>query len=109
MANFIFLQVAKRPLKDTELLHIARLLLLLEYIVKHLYDAPSALLAQVRWNLFGNAVSEPPPASDAAAAAAAATAARLYCRWKDIEDNYRKHGPQVNLLKLLFSYFNNIL
>lgn len=71
-----------------------------------MYDAPSALLAQVRWNLFGNAVSEPPPASDAAAAAAAATAARLYCRWKDIEDNYRKHGPQVKIyLKLFFSNY----
>lgn len=39
---------ASSPARDTQLLHLARLLLLLEYLVKHLYDAPSYLLEQVR-------------------------------------------------------------
>lgn len=38
---------ASAPPRDTQLLHLARLLLLLEYLVKHLYDAPPYLLEQV--------------------------------------------------------------
>lgn len=40
-------EVARGPLKDSQLLHLSRLLLLLDYIMKHLYDAPSTLLEQV--------------------------------------------------------------
>lgn len=38
---------ASSPPKDTQLLHLSRLLLMLEYLVKHLYDAPPYLLEQV--------------------------------------------------------------
>lgn len=38
----------KNPMKDSQLLHLSRLLLLLEYLMKHLYDAPPSLLEQVR-------------------------------------------------------------
>lgn len=40
-------EAVKTPMKDSQLLHLSRLLLLLEYMMKHLYDAPPALLEQV--------------------------------------------------------------
>lgn len=40
-------EAIKTPMKDSQLLHLSRLLLLLEYMMKHLYDAPPALLEQV--------------------------------------------------------------
>jgi len=39
------------PLRESQLLHLARLLLLLEYFMKHLYDAPPVLLDQVSASL----------------------------------------------------------
>lgn len=41
-------EAIKSPMKDSQLLHLSRLLLFLEYMVKYLYDAPSSLLEQVR-------------------------------------------------------------
>lgn len=35
------------PLKESQLLHLSRILLFLDYLVKHLYDPPPALLEQV--------------------------------------------------------------
>lgn len=40
-------EAVKTPMKDSQLLHLSRLLLLLEYMMKHLYGAPPALLEQV--------------------------------------------------------------
>ncbi|KAG8222860.1 hypothetical protein J437_LFUL003505 [Ladona fulva] len=39
-------------MKESQLLHLSRLLLLFEYLMRHLYDAPASLFEQVRWNLF---------------------------------------------------------
>jgi E3 ubiquitin-protein ligase UBR4 len=39
--------VVSQPMRDSQFLHLSRLLLLLEYLMKHLYDAPPALLEQV--------------------------------------------------------------
>lgn len=41
-------EAVKTPMKDYQLLHLSRLLLLLEYLMEHLYDAPPTLLEQVR-------------------------------------------------------------
>lgn len=41
-------EAVKMPMKDSQLLHLSRLLLLLEYMMKHLYDAHPVLLEQVR-------------------------------------------------------------
>lgn len=41
-------EAVKAPMKDSQLLHLSRLLLLLEYMMKHLYDAHPVLLEQVR-------------------------------------------------------------
>lgn len=40
-------EVARGPLQDSQLLHLSRLLLLFDYVMKHLYDAPAILLEQV--------------------------------------------------------------
>lgn len=45
-------EVARGALKDSQLLHMSRLLLLLDYIMKHLYDAPPTLLEQVSFNIW---------------------------------------------------------
>ncbi|KAK3907858.1 E3 ubiquitin-protein ligase UBR4, partial [Frankliniella fusca] len=82
---------ASSPPKDTQLLHLARLLLLLEYLVKHLYDAPAYLLEQVQWNLF-SATSLDADTSDNKDGSRLAS--RIYVAWSDIENNYRKFGPQ---------------
>lgn len=42
-------EAVKMPMKDSQLLHLSRLLLLLEYMMKHLYDAHPVLLEQVRY------------------------------------------------------------
>ncbi|XP_046403829.1 E3 ubiquitin-protein ligase UBR4 isoform X2 [Ischnura elegans] len=39
-------------MKESQLLHLSRLLLLFEYLMRHLYDAPASLFEQVQWNLF---------------------------------------------------------
>lgn len=45
-------EVAKNILKESQLLHMSRLLLLFDYIMKHLYDAPTVLLEQVSFFFF---------------------------------------------------------
>jgi E3 ubiquitin-protein ligase UBR4 len=42
----------EKPLKDHQIILLSRLLLFLEYLMKHLYNSPTVLLEQVRWNLF---------------------------------------------------------
>ncbi|KAJ8682718.1 hypothetical protein QAD02_018510 [Eretmocerus hayati] len=81
-------EAIKSPMKDSQILHLSRLLLLLEYMMKHLYDAPSSLLEQVQWNLFSatSLVSDTKEGNK--------QASRIYTPWKEIEDNYRKFGPQ---------------
>ncbi|XP_012287187.1 E3 ubiquitin-protein ligase UBR4 isoform X2 [Orussus abietinus] len=81
-------EAVKSPMKDFQLLHLSRILLLLEYMMKHLYDAPPSLLEQVQWNLFSatSLVSDAKEGNK--------QASRVYTPWKEIEDNYRKFGPQ---------------
>lgn len=73
-------------LKDSQLLHLSRLLLLLDYIMKHLYDAPPTLLEQIHWNLFvsTNLMTDQDKKES--------NVARMFTPWFDLEDNYRKHA-----------------
>lgn len=43
------------PLRDAQLVLLARVLLLLEYLIKNLYDAPASMLEQIQWNLLASA------------------------------------------------------
>ncbi|KAB0801611.1 hypothetical protein PPYR_03797 [Photinus pyralis] len=76
-------EVARGPLKDAQLLHLSRLLLLFDYIMKHLYDAPPLLLEQIQWNLFYSTNLNTDKDKDN-------NMSRMYTPWKEIEDNYRK-------------------
>ncbi|XP_044730066.1 E3 ubiquitin-protein ligase UBR4 isoform X3 [Chrysoperla carnea] len=75
-------------LRDIQLLHLSRLLLLLEYAVRHLYDAPASLLQQIQWNLFISTGLIPSEQEKDLTKAPS----RQYAPWKSIEDNYRKIG-----------------
>ncbi|KAL0119215.1 hypothetical protein PUN28_009656 [Cardiocondyla obscurior] len=81
-------EAVKTPMKDSQLLHLSRLLLLLEYMMKHLYDAHPVLLEQVQWNLF-SATSLVCDTKDGSK-----QTARAFTPWVEIEDNYRKYGSQ---------------
>lgn len=74
------------PMRDSQLLHLSRLLLLFDYIMKHLYDAPTSLLEQIHWNLF-YATNLHAPAADKDKEN---NMTRMFTAWQDIEDNYRK-------------------
>ncbi|CAH1990557.1 unnamed protein product [Acanthoscelides obtectus] len=77
-------EVARGPLKGTQLLHLSRLLLLFDYIMKHLYDAPTSLLEQIQWNLFY--ATNLNTNKDVAAK----SMTKMYTAWQDIEVHYRK-------------------
>ncbi|XP_039287887.1 protein purity of essence [Nilaparvata lugens] len=74
-------------LRETQILCLSRLLLLMDYIMKYLYDAPLAFVRLVQWNLFSatSMVTDPNEGR---------IESRVFYPWKDIEDNYRKLGPQ---------------
>lgn len=68
-------------MRESQILHLSRLLLLLDYLVKHLYDAPAALLEQVQWNLLSG--------TNIMKDGDGGIASRLYCPWNEIDDNYK--------------------
>ncbi|XP_066906272.1 E3 ubiquitin-protein ligase UBR4 [Halyomorpha halys] len=68
-------------MRESQILHLSRLLLLLDYLVKHLYDAPAALLEQVQWNLLSG--------TNIMKDGEGGLASRLYCPWNEIDDNYK--------------------
>lgn len=76
-----------KPLRDNQLMLLSRLLLFLEYLMKHLYNPPTVLLEQIRWNLFSIFTME----SDQKNADLMnyKTKFMSFCR-KDIEDKHRK-------------------
>lgn len=111
----------EKPLRDHQIILLSRLLLFLEYLMKHLYNAPTPLLEQVRWNLFSTIVDETstnsnsssssgtakPNVADGSGGVASANgggsgtgnagpkSSKLmsFCR-KDIEDKYRKYSHE---------------
>lgn len=85
--------IAEKPLRDNQIILLSRLLLFLEYLMKHLYNAPTALLEQVRWNLFSAIADEPSQKHASGEAASAKPKLVTFCR-KDIEDKYRKYSHE---------------
>jgi E3 ubiquitin-protein ligase UBR4 len=77
----------EKPLRDNQLILLSRLLLFLEYLMKHLYSPPNILLEQVSWNLFSVFSTE----SEEKSAGLVNYKSKMlpFCR-KDIEDKYRK-------------------
>lgn len=77
-----------RPLKDSQLMLLSRLLLFLEYLMKHLYSAPNILLEQVRWNLFGIFTMDSEQKSSSDWSSYKEKMSHFYR--KEIEDKYKK-------------------
>lgn len=78
----------EKPLRDSQIILLSRLLLFLEYLMKHLYNAPTPLLEQVSWNLFSAISTEPHQQKTDNK-----TKLTSFCR-KDIEDKYRKYSHE---------------
>jgi E3 ubiquitin-protein ligase UBR4 len=77
----------EKPLRDAQIILLSRLLLFLEYLMKHLYSPPEILLEQVSWNLFGIFSHESEEKS--AGLLNYKSKMSLFYR-KDLEDKYRK-------------------
>lgn len=82
---------AEKPLRDHQIILLSRLLLFLEYLMKHLYNAPTPLLEQVRWNLFSTITDE--NSQKQAENNGSKSKLLSFCR-KDIEDKYRKYSHE---------------
>lgn len=78
----------EKPLRDHQIILLSRLLLFLEYLMKHLYNAPTPLLEQVRWNLFSVIMDDSTQKQTDAK-----TKLMAFCR-RDIEDKYRKFSHE---------------
>ncbi|XP_020299583.1 E3 ubiquitin-protein ligase UBR4 isoform X2 [Pseudomyrmex gracilis] len=81
-------EAVKTPMKDFQVLHLSRLLLLLEYMMKHLYDAHRVLLEHVEWNLFSatSLVSDTKDGNK--------QTTRAFTPWAGIEDKHRQYSSQ---------------
>ncbi|CAH0393187.1 unnamed protein product [Bemisia tabaci] len=79
----------RSPMKESQLLHLSRLLLFLDYLVKHLYDAPASLLEQVQQHLLSTATTG---AENATSDSSQSATSNICGPWAKIEENYRKYG-----------------
>lgn len=85
---------AEKPLRDHQIILLSRLLLFLEYLMKHLYNAPTPLLEQVRWNLFSTITDETSPQKQQNENPQSPKSKLMsFCR-KDIEEKYRKYSHE---------------
>lgn len=89
----------EKPLRDHQIILLSRLLLFLEYLMKHLYNAPTPLLEQVRWNLFSVIMDD-----SSQKQIDFKSKLMSFCR-RDIEDKYRKyaHECQSNVRPKFYS------
>ncbi|XP_058454823.1 protein purity of essence [Malaya genurostris] len=84
----------EKPLRDNQIMLLSRLLLFLEYLMKHLYNPPNVLLEQVRWNLFSVfTLDSDQKISDLINYK---TKMMSFCR-KDIEDKHRKLANEFSV------------
>ena len=77
----------EKPLRDNQLMLLSRLLLFLEYLMKHLYSPPNILLEQVSWNLFS--IFSIDSEEKSAGLMSYKTKMMSFYR-KELEDKYRK-------------------
>uniref|UniRef100_A0A4D5RX34 Putative e3 ubiquitin-protein ligase ubr4 n=1 Tax=Ixodes scapularis TaxID=6945 RepID=A0A4D5RX34_IXOSC len=79
--------VAQSPLKDIQIIYVARLLHIFEYLIKNLYDAPASLVDQVQANLFTiHGASAVNPDSENTK-----QHGKLFFPCKEVEDNFLKN------------------
>lgn len=82
----------EKPIMDHQMILLSRLLLLLEYLMKHLYNAPNSLLEQVRYILF-NAITS--PAQKFQTDINKKAKMNTFCK-KDLEDKHKKWNADAN-------------
>lgn len=89
----------EKPLKDNQIMLLSRLLLFLEYLMKHLYNAPPVLLEQVRWNLFSVITLD----SNQKLSDILNNKMKMmsFCR-KDIEDKHKKMPSEIGTVRPKF-------
>jgi len=82
-------------LKLSQIYHFSRLVLLFEYMMKHLYEPPKTLMEQVQQNIFKKHLKQQSPADQAFERSPTSTSP-LYHSFREIEDNMSrlcKSGP----------------
>ncbi|XP_060810461.1 E3 ubiquitin-protein ligase UBR4 isoform X2 [Amyelois transitella] len=95
-----------------QLMLTTRLMLLLEYLMRHLYDAPQTLLQQIEWNLV-IAPGLAQPTSESATNGAKTTTdngqlkARIYCEVPFIEQAYRRLSQDETSMRPKFYALTN--
>uniref|UniRef100_T1IY63 UBR-type domain-containing protein n=1 Tax=Strigamia maritima TaxID=126957 RepID=T1IY63_STRMM len=78
----------KTVMKENQLLYLSRLLLVFDYLMRNLYEAPATLIEQVQWNLFNIQNSSNNAETDKDSTHCAT---KLYFVLKQIEENFAKH------------------
>lgn len=84
------------PLHDTQLMLLSRILILLEYLIKNLYDAPAAMLEQIQFNLLSSTGLAPKPGDDGTGATGATppSATRMFNHCRELEECFRRYGSE---------------
>ncbi|KAI8429562.1 hypothetical protein MSG28_000184 [Choristoneura fumiferana] len=95
-----------------QLILTTRLMLLLEYLMRHLYDAPQNLLQQIEWNLViatGLAQASADPAANGAKTTtdSGQIKARIYCEVPNIEQAYRRLAQNETSMRPKFYALTN--
>ncbi|XP_069365949.1 E3 ubiquitin-protein ligase UBR4 isoform X13 [Maniola hyperantus] len=95
-----------------QLMLTTRLMLLLEYLMKHLYDAPQTLLQQIEWNLViapGLAQPSPDPSSTGVKTTTdnGQLKSRIYCEVPTIEAAYRRLSQDETSMRPKFYALTN--
>ncbi|XP_061716898.1 protein purity of essence isoform X2 [Cydia pomonella] len=93
-----------------QLILTTRLMLLLEYLMRHLYDAPQTLLQQIEWNLVIATGLVQPPTDSANAAKTTESGqmkTRIYCEVPNIETAYRRISQSESSMRPKFYALTN--
>ncbi|XP_026324095.1 E3 ubiquitin-protein ligase UBR4 isoform X3 [Hyposmocoma kahamanoa] len=94
-----------------QLMLTTRLMLLLEYLMKHLYDAPQTLLQQIEWNLvIAPGLAQPSVDTNSGTKTTTDSGllkARIYCEVPYIEMSYRRQTQDETSMRPKFYSLTN--
>ncbi|XP_013777424.1 E3 ubiquitin-protein ligase UBR4-like isoform X2 [Limulus polyphemus] len=99
--------IVESPKKDFQIIYLSRLLLIFEYMMKNLYDAPSSLIDQVTVNLFSSLTGPTISEKDNTRGHS-----RMFFACQELEENYSKNLPSddvpVCVMKPRFYNLTNV-
>ncbi|KAJ0180973.1 hypothetical protein K1T71_003058 [Dendrolimus kikuchii] len=94
-----------------QLMLTTRLMLLLEYLMRHLYDAPQTLLQQIEWNLvIAPGLAQPPAEAGTNGSKTTSNGllkSRIYCEVPHIEQAYRRLSQDETSMRPKFYALTN--